>query len=264
MRTTVALVQFEGVDGWLEVVHPLAETIGRREQLLALQGVTDPVVARRLAVAWLAVVSQARDTRAVTPFSLGTDDRPYVDYVTGAATSAGRVMEITVTEDTEGVPVVTPSLQDPLAAAEEAVQRAIKRMADGSGSGSSEITGPVTFPPLKILKPRLFEFATFVVDGPLGGGYTSPVYKASFPIALTGLVVSLKQAGLSATAATVVYNDTAISFTTATIPAGETDVTLLFGQPVYLTSADRVQVAVLASAGGQETCTVQVKAAPLG
>lgn len=169
-------------NGWREVVAPASVALhGRREALLGLGAVGSTGEVDRLGARQLATYADARTeiTAEVHPASDG--DRPYVAFAVGdtitvpaldGGTAAERVVALTVSVDENGTVGYAPELKDVLLEADERVEQAIKKMADGTLRGQSKIATPVGQPTTKPVPVR--PVVNLGAPGPTATGAGTP------------------------------------------------------------------------------------------
>ncbi|HTM85352.1 MAG TPA: hypothetical protein VL179_10725 [Mycobacterium sp.] len=252
--------------GWREVVHPSAVTIGRREELLTLGGVSDPERVDAIAMSLLNVTHRTRTTVAAGVHPTGTD-RPYVDYLVGDSVLIGavrqRVTSITVSEDEDGQVQYVPELVDPLTLEEERIQRVIKRMADGTAGGRSESARPAVLPVAPTAGGGPAEAVVFSYPGLLVEGARSSPYSPPYPLLLTHAVLSLGIAGLADSTIDVLVNGTTI--VSATIPAGSTHTVVpITLADYYVRPGDVVMVSTAVAGASAEGISVQLRCSTAG
>lgn len=255
------LVRWSGGYTWATVAGSI-DTYGRREGYLAVAA-SSKDEALRIAHALLA--NRATPDVAVTAVlePTGTGDVPYADFGLGdyvdAADAAGavasqRMVSLTVTEDEHGNTRFVPELTSQRKVQEEAAQRWLKRMANGTLGGTAEsATPPRVSPPPKpkaATAPMTFsQLSGSAVTVGASGRYAPPHSQLAL-----SMIGQLTTAGSTPTVVDLLRNDVVVA--TVTLAAGElrasavVDVT--FGPTDYAT------VACTAAGSGAQGLVVQV------
>lgn len=263
---TLLLVRYDG--GYFEVEDATAVAEwGRKEGYVQLGSVSDHDEADRIATAILAFQNAPRVATTLGVEPTGAGDDPYADYEVGDTISAPdvgsgsasqRVMSLTVSEDANGDVSFANELKATFLVQEEAFDRQLKKLLNGSMRGQTLAanplpTGSVTradagdslsalraYTNEHLLK-RLERSDLSNVTGP-GGGTFDPA--ADQAIQFDGTFTVQTVAGY-----------TSLPFPTDTFPTGLLTIVsvqvgeLLAGTPYFAvpinSSSDRTQVAVL-------------------
>lgn len=139
--------------GWGEVTAPTSiATFGRHELLLGLGAARTfdevNVIAQRMLNIYADVREQISadlqpSSATETPYiGFGVGDTITVPDSTGAAT-AERIMALTVSQDDDGTITYAPELKDIVLTRAERYEQAIKKMVDGTASGTMKAATPV-------------------------------------------------------------------------------------------------------------------------
>lgn len=149
------LVRWSG--GYVLVEDAASQTAhGVKQALLTLSNITDEDEATRIGQATLGFSASPRVAAAAGIEPTGAGDSPFTDWDLGdtlvapdetGATSAQRVVSITVAEDDNGDATFAPELRDTLTVQEERLNRWMKRLINGSLRGQSNSAAPPTSPP---------------------------------------------------------------------------------------------------------------------
>lgn len=148
MTVNVFLVRWSG--GFREVAHSSAGSSTRREAFLSLNAQSEAEV-DRVAGALLDRLWEPTEMVRARVEPTDASDQPYTGYITGdyltASNSSGdatsqRVRVISVEEDEDGEVSFAPELRDRVLENEDRVLRAIKRMANGSVQGRTDVASP--------------------------------------------------------------------------------------------------------------------------
>jgi hypothetical protein len=171
---------------------PSIATYGLRESYLELGTVESRDLAIEVATAVLAVQSQRRASLIVDPLPRYAPDG-FIDYQLGdtlAALGDQRVVGLTISSDDEGRASVIPELRDRVAIEQEALDRLLRRVADGTMKGATEQSTRAT-PSPRLAKPgRVKNIDSFTYDGVLVAGIVSPPFNLPVPMQLTQNVSS--------------------------------------------------------------------------
>lgn len=148
----VLLIRYHG--GWTEIRDDASITArGRRTQLLTLGAAQTKDEAERIGREQLAIYADERVAITAGLRPRVSSDRPYpgflvADHVSVPAydgTSANeRVIGLTITEDENGTVTYVPELKDPILTTQERHEANLKKMADGTVSGTSSVATPVS------------------------------------------------------------------------------------------------------------------------
>ena len=151
MITNVLLVRWHG--GWHEVTSAASVAVhGRKEGTLGLGAVQSIPEVERVARQQLEVNADPRTeiTAAVEP--VDATDTPYVGFRPGdtvtvptvdGGTTTERVVAMTVSQDENGTLTFAPELRDVLLEERERFAVALKKMANGTLSGTSPVASPI-------------------------------------------------------------------------------------------------------------------------
>lgn len=144
------LIRWHG--GWHEVIDTASVAAhGRRGALLSLGAAQSKDEAERIGREQLAIFADERVaiTGALRPRT--STDRPYpgflvADTVTVPAfdstAAIERVTALNITEDEHGTVTYVPELKDPILTTQERHEEALKKMVDGTVSGTSSVSTP--------------------------------------------------------------------------------------------------------------------------
>lgn len=148
---TALLVRYAGGYTVVEDAAAIAAW-GRKEGFLQLGGVSDRDQAERVATAVLGFQGAPRVTTTLGVEPTGTADEPYVDYDVGdsitapdeaGGSSSQRVVSITVVEDENGDVSFANELKAPFLLEEEAFNRQLKKLLNGSMRGQTQAANPL-------------------------------------------------------------------------------------------------------------------------
>lgn len=192
-------------------------TYSRREGYLAVAA-SSKDEALRIAAAVLADTKDPAVAVTAVLEPTGTGDNPYADfavgdYITapdpaGAATSQ-RVMGLAVSEDGNGDNIIVPELTSLREIQEQAVQRWLKRMANGTLGGTSASSTPPRVTPPTLAKPPT-EPITFSMPGAVVLD-TSGRYYPTTSVKALYFKVSLKTTGTTTTTVVLKKNGTTVA-----------------------------------------------------
>lgn len=148
---TVLLVRYGG--GYIEVQNAAAVAAwGHKEAFLQLGAVSDRDQAERVANAVLAFQGDPRISTTLGIEPTGVGDEPYVDFAVGdeitapdetGGSSLQRVMSLTVAEDENGDVSFANELKANFLIPEEAFNRQLKKLLNGSIRGQTQAANPL-------------------------------------------------------------------------------------------------------------------------
>lgn len=148
---TLLLVRYNG--GYFEVENAAAVAQwGRKEGFVQLGSVSDHDEAERIATAILGFQNAPRVATTLGVEPVGVGDAPYADYAVGDTISAPdvggalgtqRVMSLTVAEDADGDVTFANELKATFLVQEEAFDRQLKKLLNGSMRGQTLAANPL-------------------------------------------------------------------------------------------------------------------------
>lgn len=148
---SVLLVRYAG--GYLRVVNAAAvATWGEKEAFLQLGAVSDRAEAERVAAAVLGLNTAPRVATTLGIEPTGAGDEPYADFAVGDSIDAPdddgtsniqRVVSLTVAEDADGDVTFATELKSTFLLTEEAFNRQLKTLLNGSMRGQSQASNPL-------------------------------------------------------------------------------------------------------------------------
>lgn len=232
---------------------------GRKEGFLSLGAIDSAAEVDRIASALFATMAFPVVTSTASLEPEGEADQPYTgfevaDRVTapdedGTPTSF-RVRSLTVTEDNEGNPVFVPELRDVTLERDDAVQRWLKRMVNGTLGGRSDSASPVVERPGP-LPPPTRELPPFSLPGLVAISESGRFYPPR-PTRVVRVGAALQIAGSGST--TVQIRKNGVAAKTLTVPAGATRAT--DDSTFSLSTNDYLSVAVTAVGAGASDLVV--------
>lgn len=148
---TRLLVRYAG--GYTRVTDaPAASVWGHKEGFLQLGAVSDLAEAQRVAAAVLAFQNAPRVATTLGVEPVGDGDEPYANFAVGdtinapeadGSTSTQRVVSLTVSEDDQGDVSFATELKATFLVAEEAFDRQLKKLLNGSMRGATQASNPL-------------------------------------------------------------------------------------------------------------------------
>jgi hypothetical protein len=240
---------------------PSIALYGLRESYLELGTVESRDLAIEVAEAVLAVQSQRRATLVLDPLPRYAPDG-FIAYQLGdtlATLGDQRVVGITISSDEDGRASVIPELRDRVAIEQEALDRLLRRVADGTMKGLTEQTTRAT-PSPRLAKPgRVKNIDTFSYDGALTDGLVSPPFNPPVPMQLTHIITNLRVAGSGPTGIRVVDQDGNVR-ASATIPSGRRLYAVDINPPEFVGVFNQLVVDVPTAGADAVGLTVQIQA----
>lgn len=239
------LVRWSGGYTWATVAGSI-DAYGRREGYLAVAA-SSRDEALRIADALLA--NRATPDVAVTAVlePTGTGDVPYADFGVGdylnapdaaGAVASQRVVSLTVSEDEHGNSRFVPELTSQRKVQEEAAQRWLKRMANGTLGGTAESATPPRVNPPPKPKAATAPMRFSQLSGSAVTVGVSGRQRPTHSVLALSLVADLTIAGTTATVVDLLRNDVVVA--TVTVPAGalwaSVVVDVTFGPTDYATA----------------------------
>lgn len=153
---TLLLVRYDG--GYFEVSDAAAVAAwGRKEGFVQLGSVADVDEATRVATAILAFQKEPTVATTMGIEPTGTGDDPYADYTVGDSITAPdvdgtpttqRVVSLTVTEDADSEVGFVNELKSSFLVADEAFNRQLKKLLNGSMRGQTQAANPLPTSPV--------------------------------------------------------------------------------------------------------------------
>jgi hypothetical protein len=146
------LVRWHG--GWHEVTDPSSiARYGRRGGMLGLGAAQTIAEVEAIGRQQLAIYADVREVISVDLVPADESDRPYPAFLVGDTVTVPnvdgdptveRVMALTVSQDDDGQVTYAPELHDLILSAQERYEQALKKMEDGTMSGTSQVASPVS------------------------------------------------------------------------------------------------------------------------